>query len=338
MKNNGSEVETKVLELLKGERFDEAVNLVETGVVKVDSKFGTNPKWTLMDSLVAHRSTRLVRRLIELGADVNQRSMYGSLLADAAAGGDIELVDVLLTAGADINGRYFDIHDSELSVITTAARSGNVDLVSYLLKMGADPRHTSKRGITATHSPVEQGRYEMLKLLIAADCPIGGMDLHLPVVKRDREMVRFLLQNKAPVNGAWTYPSAPTGISRGDTPLHLIVAQSGCDIPVLHRPPRTSGEIARQDTILKFRADRLEILAALNRAGADVNAPRGKSGHTPLALALRDSDLEIARILLEGGASPATAIVLYGKSLTPRMLAEQSGKQDIVQLIAAHGG
>ena len=81
------------------------------------------------------------------------------------------------------------------------------------------------------------------------------------------------------------------------------------------------------------RADRAWTVALL-RAGADPNA--ADRGTTPLYLACVNGSAEIARLLLEAGATPDTESGT-GQEGTPLCAAAAWGSQEVVTLLLAHG-
>ena len=87
-----------------------------------------------------------VRRLIAGGIDVNKREPSGStLLTIAAIAGQAEVAELLLEAGADVNGRNYQNGSTALHA---AAFIGQADMVALLLERGADPQAMSDDGGT----------------------------------------------------------------------------------------------------------------------------------------------------------------------------------------------
>src|SRR6516162_7280337 len=79
---------------------------------------------------------KLVRTLIQQGADVNARAVDGtSPLHQAVSGDHLDVADLLLKAGASVSGadRY------GVTPLSLAALNGNASIIQRLLVAGADP-------------------------------------------------------------------------------------------------------------------------------------------------------------------------------------------------------
>ncbi len=85
-------------------------------------------------------------------------------LSHAAAQGDLELVQRLLEAGADVNGTDAWGHTPLLS----ACWAGHKEIVQVLLERGADPTATTPRGWTGIRFANRVGHPEIVDLLKAA--------------------------------------------------------------------------------------------------------------------------------------------------------------------------
>jgi uncharacterized protein YceK len=85
-------------------------------------------------------------------------------LSNAAAQGDLELVQQLLAAGADVNNTDSWGHTPLIS----ACWAGHKDIVQVLLERGADVKATTPRGWTALRFATKLGHPEMVELLKAA--------------------------------------------------------------------------------------------------------------------------------------------------------------------------
>lgn len=85
-------------------------------------------------------------------------------LPKAAAQGNLELVQQLLDAGADVNNSDVWGHTPLIS----ACWSGHKEIVQILLERGADPNATTPRGLPAIHFADKVGHPEIVELLKAA--------------------------------------------------------------------------------------------------------------------------------------------------------------------------
>jgi len=106
---------------------------------------------------VKDNDTAKVKELIEKDAQLIQaRDRQGySLLNRACNLGHIEIIDLLIGKGADINllsGRL------DLSPLMECARTGNLEVAKRLVEKGADVRSTNKMGISAMHWALANGQ------------------------------------------------------------------------------------------------------------------------------------------------------------------------------------
>lgn len=89
-----------------------------------------------------------------------------------AMNGEMEKVQDLVAAGADVNGRnrYF------LSLIHDAAEQGELPAVHLLLEAGADPNATDHEGYFLLHAASEGGHLDIVKALIDGSADVNAID------------------------------------------------------------------------------------------------------------------------------------------------------------------
>lgn len=81
-----------------------------------------------------------VQQLLTAGADVNEKSEYGTLALPLAAGaGHMEVVKILLDAGADINATSA----GGFTALSAAAAGGHTTLVQFLLERGVGSKESA---------------------------------------------------------------------------------------------------------------------------------------------------------------------------------------------------
>ena len=204
---------------------------------------------TALHWAAAENHPAAVHTLIELGADVNERSTAGwSALLYAVRAGKANAAGALLEAGADVNDTIRPLSaedDSEgetrrrdptvgTSALVLAVMNGHFSLAQYLVERGADP-NAAEQGWTALHQLAYTRR------------PNSGKGMP-PVVLLDRvdtlAFARFLLDNGANPNarqterfnnrernnlnrvGATPYLLAA---KHADVPLMSLLAEYGAD-------------------------------------------------------------------------------------------------------------
>jgi ankyrin repeat protein len=181
-------------------------------------------------------SVSMVRRSIEHGVDVNADPPMGlraplvrkTALAQAIGMGNLELVKLLVDAGADVNGRWprsangtgvaqYDRPPLSYAVCALPqADSGAPDqstaIVSLLLAHGAQVAELSTGGITALHLAAQCGNTATLDTLVAAGADINGRTagtstdsayptpLHFAAKSHRPANVIYLLDHHAQIN------------------------------------------------------------------------------------------------------------------------------------------
>lgn len=128
---------------VKGVRF-----LAENGFdVNATNEFGGTPlidTVRIADSMPECREVAIA--LLQLGANPNVRSDFGTPLAHAAEHGDIGLAKALLDAGADVN-LADELTGPPLHI---AIKKRNQDIIVLLLERGADPNYSTAFGDCAS--------------------------------------------------------------------------------------------------------------------------------------------------------------------------------------------
>lgn len=110
--------------------------------------------------------TRVVKILIDAGADVNARDRTGSTtLMFAASGPFPDTVALLLDRGAQINAIDGNEHFTPLM---WAAAEGQAEVVALLLKRGADATLQDVDGDTAESFAAQKGHTAIIKIIQAA--------------------------------------------------------------------------------------------------------------------------------------------------------------------------
>jgi len=285
--------------------------MIDSGEIAVDALIAgpDGGTWRLTDGALGCGNCEALRRLIDLGADVNNHPIGYELIVRAAGAGKTEMVDLLIRPGADVNA-VCQSDDGNSTALMSATRYP--DILKLLLAAGADPKALDNEGQSALFHASGHNQ-EIMKMLLEAGCPVTGECLHMPVYRRELDLVQQLLAQKPNVNKGFPHAGH---VMKGEKPLIVAVEKNMEDI---RTPPPP-------------RSNRLGIIKALLEAGADVNV-RGVSslGRTPLLMAVEEKDAEIARILVQAGADPNEQILIKtGRKTSALELARSRGLQELV--------
>ena len=259
-------------------------------------------------------SPRMVRAILDLGADVNATNAVGvtALLRGAA---NPEMVRLLLEHGAQPDTASALGH----TPLMLASRSPRAtESVRLLLARGADVRATSRHGATA---------------LMAAVSAMNGA------------VARWLMEAGADVNAS-PMPASP-GVDPiwGGIRTPLMWAAYRGDLG-LAKDLLDHG--AKADQVIPFgsalthaawRGDAAMARFLVER-GADVRAVEPFSGYTALhwAASLEDGSAPLASLLVRNGADPMAegglpVDAFLGEPQTPAALARQRGWTDLTRLL-----
>ncbi|MBI5209839.1 MAG: ankyrin repeat domain-containing protein [Elusimicrobia bacterium] len=319
---------------------------------------------------VAEGDVQEVRRSLALTLSPRDRCYMGeSIAAHASAYGDLEILELLVQAGASLQEE--DCRDD--SPLYHAAEQGHAKAVRFLLSKKADVKFRTGNGSTpllaAVTGPLFQrgpkgDARETVRLLLEAGSDPDAENrfeqtpLLLAVRRADARLARLLLDRKAD-------PRRKNG--RGVSALDLA-RQAGLDymVAVLEKRARAeptrpgrklidaaqAGDLAVVDKLVKEGAplDALDeggstplihaafmgheaVGVALVRAGADAGA-RNQSNDTALIYAAARGCAGLLKALLDRGADPLARDHFRGTGLS---YAVREGKPETAALLLARG-
>lgn len=297
----------------------DVVDLILRSPVDLEARNKTG--WTALH-LTANQSNqggdavqaKIARKLISAGAALDPQNNDGYTAINLTAWNDRPMVlDVLLKAGANPN-----ISDNDgWTPLMTAVNQGHPVIVDRLLKAGVDLGAQSKNGWTALHFTANQSnkggdalQAEIAQKLVKAGAPLdarnnsGSTAIKVAVMNGRFKVLDVLLKTGANPNIA---------DNDGWTPLMSAVNQG--QLYIVDQLLKAKADLAAQDksgwTALHLTANasneggdplQAKIAQKLLKAGAKVNALNYELA-TPLMLAAMNDRLEVARVLLQHGAS-----------------------------------
>jgi serine/threonine-protein phosphatase 6 regulatory ankyrin repeat subunit B len=190
-----------------------------------------------------------VKRLVEGGADVNERNSYNSTaLHFAAQYGPLEIVQYLVEHNADINGKNW----RNETALHYAVKSGSREVVIYLVEHGASVNDINTSDRTNLHFAVECNSLEMVKYLVEhgakvtrEGCRACDTVLYCACRLGNEQIVDYLLQHQAikDINKKkWASP-LKVACSGGHTRVVETLLKYGVDIRQERTLPCRNDEI-----------------------------------------------------------------------------------------------
>jgi ankyrin repeat protein len=280
------------------------------------------------DSKVAdaarQRARTTVVTLIQQGADVNAPQADGATaLHWAAHWDDGAMADDLLRAGADPNAA----NDYGVTPLTLASTNGSALMIARLLTAGARPDTMLPSGETALMTAARVGRPDAVRLLLAADAPVGAKEqlkgqtaLMWAVSEGHAEVARLLIDKGADVNAA---------SNTGFTPLMFAARQGDREMAtlLLDRGARIDESTADGTTPLLVATVRghAQLAMHLLDRGAAVEGDFAAAGFTPLHWAVGKWETQTTRDYPDAGGEWHSLIGV------------REGKAELIKALLARG-
>jgi serine/threonine-protein phosphatase 6 regulatory ankyrin repeat subunit B len=149
-------------------------------------------------------SRQIIERLLELGADVNLKSLldgYNAIMC-ASRKGYRDIVELLLDRGANIHEK----NNKGINALMCASSEGHKDIVELLLDRGANIHEKNNNGINALIYASSKGHKDIVELLLdrgadikEKDC-VGSNALLYASYYGHRDVVELLLDQGADIH------------------------------------------------------------------------------------------------------------------------------------------
>lgn len=299
---------------------------------------------------VKNNDVETASRMIAAGADVNAAydEYENRSFLDACYSGNLDMVKMLVEAGADVNlpdgsgvvplvrvivsmhdtdamlnyllesGAAVDGKDGSMSSpLHVAVSENDIKITEQLLESGANPDIVDDEGKNALFGAVENSNEKMILLLLSHGADINHEDddgytpLSLSCAKGNENLCKLLLENGAKSDGVY-------GVL-GNTVLMEAVegGNLNCVKLILRQGVNVNETNLEGDTALSlaiFYSMSLDIVEQLLNAGAAPNVELAWS-RTPLYLAVREENFHAMQLLLRHGACFNTSSEYYGDSV-----------------------
>lgn len=254
------------------------------------------PSTPLIDAVRAGNTTKVLAQLRLKRASVTATAPDGTTaLHWAAANGDVKMVDLLLTSGADARAanRY------GVRPISLASQSGDAPVLERLIKGGAKVTDALPGGETPLMTAARSGKAAAVRTLLA-----HGADVNAREETRHQSALMW-------------------AAAEGNVEAMKVLIEAGADVKARSKEidfrnyePMRGGsaigdvangvEVEFSPLFFAVRAGHLEAVKLLLDKGADVDEtlPDGTSG---LVLAAINAQWEVGTLLLARGANPNAA-------------------------------
>ncbi|MDX1980213.1 MAG: ankyrin repeat domain-containing protein [Bryobacteraceae bacterium] len=324
-------VEPKLVQLIaavKARNAQSVKALARRAVVRSQDAGGS----TALHHAAAFGTPAIMRQLLDAGADIEAKNRFGQRPLHWAFA-HRERTALLLERGASINAQA---NDGRTALYLAASQRHSEDVVTLLLERGADPNLATTNGRTPLMAASGAGAVNLMRQLIEkadihAVSGTGSVALMDAASSRSFEAVRMLVDKGANVNAR---------TKRNQTAL-AMAAMYGSEETVkllLDRGAEVNVRDERGYSPLMYAAYSEAMPAGVVRMllakGADVNVTG--EGETPVSLAAKRGDSEVARLLkvpeslrrrggvatVKPAAEKRTPVMAVEKALT--VLARQS--------------
>lgn len=346
---------------------------------------------TALHCAVGRSQLVIVRELLSMGADVNCTNIseeaydrlgqtplmlaveglvryFGPSTSGEAPQEEIEIFQILLSAGADVNRSN---RKGQVPLLL-AAEVNRTDILQQLITAGANLDHQDSQGKTALMIAAGLGNSAVVKLLIESGTDINLRDLHgntaliyatgaeveekeveieVEIIKEETgcqsERFRKTVEKRQGSRRKQIANLLRTAGITDDGSKEVLLIKSaangklGAVEALIDTGARVNFLLSKQGTALSqaVRHRHQAVVATLLVEGADPNLS-AYSREKPLILAAENGDLEIVRLLLDAGADPhaTDSDDPDWEGYTALDRAQKNKHRDVVQLIREKSG
>ncbi|KAL4876756.1 ankyrin repeat-containing domain protein [Aspergillus karnatakaensis] len=339
-------------------------------IIEVSEDESDDGTITALQTAALYSNASMVTKLIELGADLHTEAdgaRYLSALQIASERNEVEILQVLLDAGSDVNR----VGGQEGTSLQAAAFKGSLEAAERLIEAGADVNISGvgSNGSALMAAAIEE-HTEVVKLLIShgADVNVAGGNyyeypLQAAAYYGAEDIAQALVDAGADVNAiGGMYGTALQAAARGgELDVCQILLNNGADpnivaarcgtalagaylegyyqiISLLYRFGAShaliGGQFGSALGCSIFGSCQTLVTSLLRRHGADPNSQCGKYKSTLQACVCANRGDDVFEVLLENGADVNAQGGVLG---TPLIAATSHGEVELMNALLDHG-
>jgi ankyrin repeat protein len=291
-----------------------------------------------LDDTAKKKHIELMNILIAAGAHATPISLHFAIVS-----GDAILMQILLDAGADVNGRAYikSGADKDLTALGRAICQRNVRIAQILIANGANVDQLQRHNESPLDLAAMKGDVSMLELLLDSHANVNPpllrhslflspLDRAVSFCPKNSEAWKLLLNagaNICSADGRLEARLLVSAVSEGNTELCGILLAHGAKVYL-----NEAGLRHYSKPLLLFAAESGNVgtLSILLSHGAHVNAVGVRDGKTALGTAIEFGNCEMIHILWQAGATIIGNIDRIGNTETANILARTGLLPDVV--------
>jgi ankyrin repeat protein len=286
---------------------------------------------TLVAQALRQHRQAAVALLLAAGADPNSKGALGESLVEIAVE-EGHLVTLI-----DLAERGVDLHSSSKDgkgLLHLSLENDHDEIFTFLLESGVDPNGKNERGETLVQAVATTSKLHLLPELkkhgssFDALDPRGWSPVHLAILARDHELLNTLLNLGADVD---QYSRQE---NQSIAPLTLAIENRLFSMAGLLLRYGAKPRDEMYQAVKRGGRDGLHLIKLLLENGASPSPSRAPSLDSPIGLAVRNDEYEIAKALLDAGASHEVHDLCGQK---PLHVAVARGHSDMVGLLLDKG-
>jgi len=267
------------------------------------------------------------KNLSSLSQDINE---YGPLVAIAAKGGDVNYLQLLIKANANIN----EALDDGVTPACVAAENGNIECLKILIAAKADINKPSNDGATPMFMAAQNGNVECLKDLIHAKADInkarknGTTPVVMAATNDNIECLKILMAAKADINKQSDDGASPAFMAAQNGNVECLKALIGANANI--NQVRNDGATP---AFIAAEIGNFKCLKILIDSGVKVDTQLS-NGATPAFAAAEKGNIECLNVLIDAGVKVDTQL---SNGTTPVFMAAQNGHIECLKALLSAG-